>query len=629
MDRDTYVANVKKSKETETITREEYEWRIREIAKCKRDIVYFANHYFKILSLDTGITQITLYPKQEEMLKFFKEEKRCICLSARQSSKTTTYTIFLLWCTIFFPEKKAMILANKAVTAIEIMSRIQLGYENLPNWIKPKVIIWNKGQIMFSNKSEIRGFASSSDAARGFSAQIICLDEFAFLQKNIADKLFTSIYPVVSTAKDGKIIIVSTPNGTVNNLYYDLWQQANSKTKNEEGWKPFEMHWWDVPGRDDKFKETTIASIGERRWAQEFACEFLSDGQIQNLIPTDIIEKFKRRYEEYKKQNDVAGKTLDLISKNNDKVFNITMWKAFDPRRTYLASGDVAEGTGNDSSVLYIWDVTELDKIELVAKFADNTVSVIEFAYVCKQLCEAYANPIFIVENNGVGSSLLDLLRVSYGYQNIVKEGTNNNPYGVRSHVSIKPKACLWCRDMFTTQGFDWIIRDYNLFNEMSSFVKKVSLGKNSIGTYQALSNAHDDLMLSLIWAAYVLQTDIIDKYFVVTETFTSSLGIVYPKRLEPGMDYTIEEVQNAKQNSLYRDFMNGQIIEEKTTKEWNKEYKKSYMDSQNKFDPFSSFNYKRHRDDDDDDIDVSSSGSDSGYFIGENDFDDFDGPSW
>ena len=546
---------------SEIITKEEYDFRIREIAKCKKDIVYFANTYFKILNLNTGITTIKLYPKQEELLKFFKDEKRCIVKAARQSSKTTTYTIFLLWSTIFFPERKAMILANKAATAIEIVSRIQLGYEYLPVWLKPAVVTWNKGQILFANKSEIRGWASSSDAARGFSAQLVCLDEFAFLPKNIADRLFTSIYPVVSTAKESKIIIVSTPNGTVDNLYYELWTEANSpSSKNKEGWKPFEMNWWDVPGRDEHFKEMTIASIGQKRWDQEFACEFLSPSDFRKLIPEDILEKYKMRLDQYKLQNDFFGRDMQILSEDSEKAFTFTMWECFKPNRAYLASGDIAEGTGQDQSVLYIWDVTDLGKIELVCKFANNEVSVLEFAYICREILKLYANPPFVAENNACGAGLLDALRLTYKYQNIVKEGTPQNRYGIRSHISTKSKGCLWLRDMCTTMGFDWVIRDRDLLKEASSFVRREN--KTGFATYAAMGNTHDDLMLSWIWCAYILQPNIVEKYFVAVAYFTSSLGVVYPKTLVAGIDYTEDELKDVFNSDYYKEFQESVVRE-------------------------------------------------------------------
>ena len=696
----------------EVITKEEYERRVREIVKCKRDIVYFANTYFKILSMKDGIRTINLYPKQEDLLKFFKNEKRAICLSARQSGKSSMYTIYLLWLCCFFPEKKAMLLANKAVTAVELVGRIQLAYEYLPVWLKPKILIWNKGQLMFSNRSEIRAFSSSSDAARGFSCNCVTgdtivtvsideniysteisnvesllnkkfkvleiltengfkqfagiriseteklfelttnkgktlkctaehkiktddgsfveaksllvgtflsigekivdkkelngkfnvydalnvedgneyltngitshnclvLDEFAFLPKHVADKLFTSIYPVISSSPEGKIIIVSTPNGTADNLYYDLWQQANSKTKNDEGWKPFEMHWWDVPGRDEKFKEMTIASIGQKRWDQEFACEFLSPSDFRRLIPEDILEKHKMRLDQFKLQGEAKGREMQIVSQDETKVFNFTMWECFDPNKTYLASGDVAEGTGGDSSVLDIWDVTDLSKISLVCKFADNECSVLEFAYVSKCILELYANPPLIVENNSIGSSYLDVLRINYEYDNIVQEGGKNNPWGIRSHSTIKPKACLWTRDMFTTQGFDWIIKDGDLLKEIGTFVKKE--GSGNMATYSAMGNAHDDLVMSLIWGAYLLQLNLAEKYFVVVEYFTSSLGVTYPKILKPGLDYTQAELKVALESPYYKDFQES-VVEKRKEKKQSEEKAKELIEKE------------------------------------------------
>lgn len=217
------LATVKKPGAVDTCSPDEYEWRIREIVRCKKDIVYFAENYFRIVNLDKGLHVIKLYDVQKEFLRYLVENNKVVCCSGRQQGKSTIYCIFSLWYTTFFPEKKIMILANKASTAFELLGRIITAYEYLPSWLKGSCVTFNKGELEFSNMSAIRAFASSSDAARGWSANCLILDEFAFLQKNIADKLFTSVYPTISSSKNGKIIIVSTPNG-VDNLYYSIWQ---------------------------------------------------------------------------------------------------------------------------------------------------------------------------------------------------------------------------------------------------------------------------------------------------------------------------------------------------------------------------------------------------------------------
>ena len=89
------------------------------------------------------------------------------------SHNSTLYCIYSMWLSCFYPEKKVLILANKLATALELLGKITMAYEYLPDWIKPAVLTFNKGQIAFANKSEIRCFASSSDAARGFTANCV------------------------------------------------------------------------------------------------------------------------------------------------------------------------------------------------------------------------------------------------------------------------------------------------------------------------------------------------------------------------------------------------------------------------------------------------------------------------
>ena len=118
------LATIKKANEKEHITKEEFEFRIKEIAKCKRDIVYFAEKYYRVINLDKGLHIIKLYDVQKEFLRFLVDNNKVICVSGRQQGKSTIYCIFSLWLATFFPEKKVMILANKLSTALELLGRI-------------------------------------------------------------------------------------------------------------------------------------------------------------------------------------------------------------------------------------------------------------------------------------------------------------------------------------------------------------------------------------------------------------------------------------------------------------------------------------------------------------------------
>ena len=584
------LASIKKPNEANVYSsREEFENAILEIAKCKRDIVYFAEKYFRVINLDKGLHVIKLYDIQKEFLKFLTENNKVICVSGRQQGKSTIYCIYSLWLACFFPEKKIMMLANKLSTATELLSRIELAYQYLPKWIKPGCTEFNKMTIQFSNMSSIKAFASSSYAARGHSCNVLILDEFAFLQKNLADKLFTSMYPVVSSSKNGKVIIVSTPNGT-GNLYYDIWQQANSKdpSKNLDGWKPFEMFWWQVPSHDEKWKAAQIAAIGAKRFAQEFNNEFLTSADTKKLIPDDVLENYRMKLSEYKLRG-IKPMKQKIVSENEDEVYEFEMWHEFKQNHAYLASADISEGVGSDASVLYVWDVTSMTDITMCAKFSSNTVSLVQFAYVISKILALYGNPPLAAERNGVSAGTLDSLRITYGYPNVIVDNKKNEA-GIYSHVQVKGKACLWARDMFTTRGIGFTIYDKALIDELNIFCKKDTKGVHLV--YQALPgpDSHDDHVMAFIWACFILHQDRIDQHFMVCENFTTDLGQVLPKTLQPMNAYSSEMMKRISNDPLYKDFIDFKAEVGKKAGSYEKMMKKEDEDDMFKYKSYKTY---------------------------------------
>lgn len=515
----------------------EYRRRVDEIIKCKNDIIYFANTYFKIISPGRGLHQIEVYDKQEDMLRHMVDNDRSISLASRQVGKTTCYTIFSLWYTCFNPEKKILIAANKKDTALEVLNRIQLGYENLPNWLKPGLSTWNKGEIVFSNLSSIKGVSTSSDAARGSAANILIIDEMAFIPNNISESFWAAVYPVISSAKGTKVIIVSTPNG-VGNLYHQIWEAATRGVENDDGWQPFRIDWWEVPGRDEEWKRKQIVSLGSiERWDQEFGCSFLASS-FKKLIPDDVLDKYRKQLKAFEKA-EIVGEDISIPGQVADQNYSFKMWHDFDPSRTYLASADVADGSGGDASVLYVWDITSIADIKMCAKFSSNNVTVLEFAYINSRILGRYLNPVFAVESNSIGRGLIDQMKVTYQYDNFVKLSKGDRD-GIMSHVQIKSKACLWFKEMLTTPEINVTIYDMDVIEEADNFVRKDT--KNHL-VYNALgANNHDDCMMAWIWGMYILHATVLSKYYAVIETMTTQLGKVLPMRIAPVDFYDLEK---------------------------------------------------------------------------------------
>lgn len=265
MSNDVYLGNplLKKANTVIQFTEEQ----IVEFIKCKNDPVYFAKNYIKIVTLDHGLQPFDMYPFQEKLIRNFHDHRFNICKMPRQTGKSTTCVSYLLHYAVFNDNINIAILANKASTARDLLSRLQLAYENLPKWMQQGVMVWNRGSLELENGSKILAASTSASAVRGGSYNVIFLDEFAFIPNHIADQFFASVYPTISSGKSTKVLIVSTPHGM--NHFYRMWHDSE-RALNE--YVPTEVHWSEVPNRDSEWKRQTIANTSEQQFKVEFEC---------------------------------------------------------------------------------------------------------------------------------------------------------------------------------------------------------------------------------------------------------------------------------------------------------------------------------------------------------------------
>lgn len=273
---------------------------IQEIVKCQSDPVYFIKNYVRIVNIDFGTIPFTLWPFQENLVNTFNKNRFVICKFPRQSGKSTTFISYLLWYTIFNENVNVAILANKGQTARELLSRYHFAYEHLPLWLQQGIVLWNKGNIELENGSKVLAAATSSSAVRGNSFNIIFLDEFAHIHSNLAEEFFTSVYPTISSGNTSKVFIVSTPKGM--NLFYKMWMDAVEKRSE---YVPVEVHWSEVPGRDEKWKEQTIGNTSQEQFQQEFeSCSSDTYICIRNKYGDSVIT-IGQLYKDFEQQRNM------------------------------------------------------------------------------------------------------------------------------------------------------------------------------------------------------------------------------------------------------------------------------------------------------------------------------------
>ena len=446
--------NLKKANVQQEWTKKEVE----EYARCMKDPIYFIQNYIKIVNIDEGLVPFELYDFQKEMVGTFHNNRFTICKLPRQSGKSTTIIAYLLHYVLFNATVNVAILANKAATARDLLGRLQLAYEHLPKWLQQGVMSWNKGSLELENGSKILASSTSASAVRGGSYNIIFLDEFAYVPSNVAEQFFSSVYPTISSGKTSKVMIVSTPHGM--NMFYKLWVDAEEQ-RNE--YVPIEVHWSEVPGRDEAWKEQTIKNTSESQFNTEFECEFL--GSIDTLISARKLKTLTFR--EPKQRN--AG--LDV-------------YKPPEEGRTYFISVDVARGSSRDYSAFIVFDISEMP-YTIAAKYRDNEIKPLVYPQKIYDVARVYNQAFVLIEVNDIGEGVANTMQFDLEYDNLVMASMRGRAgqilgggfsggkaqLGVRTTKAVKTVGCSNLKQLIEDDKL--IIEDYDFVNELSTYIVK------------------------------------------------------------------------------------------------------------------------------------------------------------
>lgn len=463
---------------------EEIEWTpelLKEYMKCANDPVYFSKTYIKIVHVDKGLVPFDMYDYQKSIVQKITDNRRLAVLTARQSGKTTTAVAVILHYILFNEFKTVAILANKGDASREVMARVKLAFEALPKWLQQGVEEWNKGNIALENGCQVLAGTTSSSAIRGKSVNFLYLDEVAFIEGY--DEFFASVYPTISSGESTKLLMTSTPNGLNH-----FWKTCKGAKEGTNGYEYEEVMWYDVPGRDEKWRKETIEALDhdEEKFAQEYECQFL--GSSGTLISGGAL---KALYPETPKAQNENFIQYETVQGNNQ----------------YVITADVARGKGLDYSTFNVFDITSMPYRQ-VAVFRDNFIGPIDFASVLHRVGVIYNTAGILVEINDIGEQVVDVLHIDYGYENLLYTQNSgrsgkvlsggfgkNVENGIRTTKTVKATGCSMLKMLVEQQQL--FIRDFETIQELSRFSRKGN-------SYEAESGFHDDLVMNLVLFAWM-----------------------------------------------------------------------------------------------------------------------------
>lgn len=524
-----------------------------ELKRCKRDVLYFADHYAQVMT-DDGIQQIVLRDYQREILLSFKNNRMNVLNASRQIGKSVMAAIFIAWYLIFHTEKNVLTVANIAPTTKEVMDKIKSILEHVPFFMKPGCVSNNVMSMKFDNGCRLIGRTTTKNTGIGFTVHLLYIDEFAHINPSYLDFFYRAIYPTISASTSkSKIIITSTPNGM--NKFYEIYMSA---LEHKNQYTALRVDWWQVPGRDDAWKQYTIADLGsEEDFNQEYGLQFFSSDVL--LLPSKTLKKIFNLRVEYSvpewAQNPDVIDLLDGLSLH-PKMAKMSIDDIRNDPNYYIFSVDTADGLNRDYSVVNIFKfvalplsmlemVKDFIKVETdifavvqVGTFRTNTKDINQYCNSLEHLLFNVFNPDkvrLLVELNHKGDYVMDKITKNENYWSGMMVFSKHSEAavawkpGLKLTVSNKIKYCE--RFKYLSAINKIIPNEFRTAHELGSF------GRTKNGTYRSQSG-NDDLAMTCVnlsaffespnfWEIANAEIDKLDKTYL-EEVHTKYLKDIY-----------------------------------------------------------------------------------------------------
>ncbi len=490
-------------KSIKEVIREEY-------IKCAADPIYFLKRYVYIQTSE-GRMLFVPYQFQEKLLFLLNKHDRTLILKSRQLGITTLTAAYALWLIIFNKDQSILALAPTQEKAKNIVDKVRFAYSNLPSWLKVPSVEDNKLTLILSNGSKVKAASGASESARGYTANVLILDEAAFIEN--AEDLWGSAQQTLATG--GRAIVLSTPNG-VGQWFHQQWVGAEAE---ENNFIPIRLAWNVHPSRDQKWRDDQDRELGKRLAAQECDCNFNSSGDT--YFESEDLEYYAQR-------------TVDPIeTRGPNRDYWVWEYPIFD--KSYMVIVDTAKGDGSDSSVIQVMDVFTGSQVAEYRGDMD-TKSLSKFAVA---IATDYNVALLVVENTGLGhATISDVLELNYNniYYSPKGDSLNVSSYltqyydndtsrmtpGFTTSTKTRPEVLL---------SFKQYIRDHSislnsrrLSSEMATFIWKNSKP-------QAQSGYHDDCVMAYAIGMYLRDSAInyrargVDLQKALIENFTKVNG--------------------------------------------------------------------------------------------------------
>ena len=462
----------------------------REYLKCVQDPIHFMRKYCTIQHPKKGKMKFDLYPFQEQCLTDFKDNRYNIILKARQLGISTLSAGYALWMMLFQNDKNILVIATGKDVAKNLVTKVRVMYDNLPQWLKTNTEEINKLSMRFANGSQIKAIASNESAGRSEALSLLLIDEAAFIDK--IDEIWTAAQQTISTGGDA--IVLSTPNG-VGNWFHKQWVGAES---GDNEFNTIRLHWTDHPDRDQTWRDEQDKVLGPSQAAQECDTDFLTSGE--SVVDPKILTWYQ--------ENMVKA---PVLQEGVDR--NLWVWEQPNYTKDYIVVADVSRGDGSDYSATQVFEVEDMKQC---AEYKGK-LSTTDYGHFLIDLATKYNDALLVVENNNIGWATIQTI-IDRGYKNLFYQSKdlkyvdtenqlNTNKYRAQDRsmvagfsTTMKTKPLIIAKMEEYTREKLVKLHSNRLIDELFVYIYRNS-------RTEAMAGYNDDLVMSYAIALWIRDT--------------------------------------------------------------------------------------------------------------------------
>lgn len=425
---------------------------------------FFIDNFCSI-TRDGEIEPFKLWKSQIRLINTLFENDRVIILKARQLGISWCACGYALWQCLFRDNQLILLYSQGQDEANELLNRIKFLYQNLPDSLKqflPIIDSENTENLVFKNRSRIKSLPATKRSGRGFTANLVILDEAAFL--SFPEELYSALKP---TVEKGKLLILSTANG-LGNWFCQMWQNS----LRNGAFKTIFLNWRVRPGRDEEWYERErVETNNPLKFLQEYP----------NTAEEAFVSSGSGRF-----HPDWIANQRKFVQKGKSAQFTrqgCTVFSEPVKAKDYWVGADVSEGVKGDYSYCVVVDSNG----QQVCEYHSNMIEPADYAQVLLDIAKYYNDANLAVERNNHGHLVLHVLKNS-GYSNLFTD--KDSKRGWLTNTASKPLMIDCLADALKEASVQ--IRSETIISELVTYA---TLENGSTG---AMSGYHDDGVTAL-----------------------------------------------------------------------------------------------------------------------------------